>query len=352
MVRKIAGLDSVAILWNGLPQYAAAAIAAAVRGGEEKIVIIATRPDVPVAAMEEVAGTPIHWVTKTANPSFSDLGERVPAIVFTAGWSVPSFMRLAHQVRHAGGKVVCMCDNSFRGDARQIAGAVAYRLKYKRFFDHVWVPGKSAAKLMRFYGVPEERISQGLYTADTAVFRCTSPIGSRPLRFMFVGQFIERKNVVRLCEAFLLFRREIEGPCDLHLYGSGPLRDRIPAHQNVHVHPFATPMELSAALNESRCLVLPSTLDHWGLVVHEAASCGAILIVSRATGAAADLCSPANSRMVGASSVEDMVKAFHWAASLSPSELATASGESRHLAAAYSIDLWVDMFRSICRKLS
>jgi glycosyltransferase involved in cell wall biosynthesis len=302
--------------------------------------------------MERSLGGKIFWIGTEDACSFRDLGETVPAITFTAGWAVPSFMRLAREARRAGGKVVCMCDNSFRGDLRQVVGAAVYRLRYSRLFDHVWVPGKSGFRLMRFFGVPANRISEGLYTADTTVFRCTAPIESRPLRFVFAGQFIDRKNVLRLCEAFLLFRRAIAGPCDLHLYGSGPLRERIPSHPDIHVHPFATPPRLSEALNQSRCLVLPSTLDHWGLVVHEAASCGTLLIASRATGAALDLCVPTNSRLVDASSIDDIVGAFHWVASLDPHDLASASRESQQLAAAFSIERWGDTFRAICKQLT
>ena len=344
--------DSVAILWNGLPHYAVAAIAAAIRCGPPNIKVISTKPEAPAVGEEKALGGRIHWIERADECSFGDLGEQVPAVTFTAGWSVPSFMCLARETRRAGGKVVCMCDNSFRGDLRQVAGAAVYRLRYSRLFDHVWVPGKSGERLLRFFGVPASRISQGLYTADTTVFRCTTAMDMRPMRFVFAGQFIARKNVVRMCTAFIRFRDGITGPCDLHLYGSGPLRGHIPMHPDVHVHSFASPAILAAALNQARCLVLPSTVDHWGLVVHEAASCGTLLIVSRTTGAVDDLCDPANSRVVDASSEDDLVRSFQWAASLDPSELARASLHSRNLAAAFSTDGWGATFRSICNRLA
>lgn len=352
MASSAVNQNSVAILWNGLPHYAVAAIDAVIRHGPPNIIVISTKPEVPAAGIEQSLAGRIHWIKRTDACSFGDLGERVPAVTFTAGWSVPSFMRLAREARRAGGKVVCMCDNSYRGDLRQVAGAAVYRLRYSRLFDHVWVPGKSGTRLMRFFGVPASRISQGLYTADTTVFRCTTAIEKRPMRFVFAGQFIDRKNVVRLCTAFIRFREGITGPCDLHLYGSGPLRDHIPKHPDVHVHSFASPAILAAALNQSRCLVLPSTIDHWGLVVHEAASCGTLLIVSRTTGAVDDLCDPANSRVVDASSEDDLVRSFQWVASLDPSELVRASLHSRNLAAAYSTDGWGATFRSICDRLA
>jgi glycosyltransferase involved in cell wall biosynthesis len=341
----------VCIAWSGLPLYAAAGIAAAIKNSAYEVTIIGTKPTVPTKGMEEAIGRPVAWIEVDDRVSFGDLGLWLPEIAFVSGWSIPSFMRLASQVKRAGGKVVCMADNSFRADARQYLGAVAYRLLYRRFYDHAWVPGKSAARLMRFYGVPADGISQGLYTADTSVFRCQTPLETRPLRFVFAGQFIERKNVLRMCEAFMRFRGQHSGPCELDLYGAGPLRSRIPEHPDIHVHAFATPSLLSAALNEARCLILPSVSDHWGLVVHEAAACGALLIVSDATGASEDLCGPTNSRIIRAASEEDMVEAFQWAASLTEKALIAASQESVDLAAAFSVAKWAATFDSICGKL-
>lgn len=344
--------ERVAILWNGLPLYAAAAISAAVARKTHDIIVVATRPDVPAIGMEERVGTPIHWIKSDSHQSFRDLGHDVPEIAFTAGWSVPAFMRLAREVRREGGKVVCMCDNSYRGDARQWLGALVYPLKYGRFFDHAWVPGKSAARLMQFYGVKDANISQGLYTADTTTFQFATPIEERPIRFVFVGQFIDRKNVLPLCDAFIRFRGTASVACDLHLYGDGPLRERIPHHPDIRVHPFANPATLAAALNNARCLILPSAIDHWGIVVHEAASCGTLLIVSDTTGASEDLCGPVNSRIIRAGSEDDMVHAFQWASTMSPVALASASQESVGRATAFSTHSWAATFDSVCCKLN
>jgi glycosyltransferase involved in cell wall biosynthesis len=352
MRREPEALASVAILWNGLPRYAAAAIAAAAKQNDRRIVVIATRPEVPAAGAEQAVGVPVHWIDRNSRYSFRDLGLCVPGIVFTAGWSVPSFMRLAREVKRMGGKAVCMCDNSFRGDLRQRCGAAVYRLAYRRLFDYAWVPGRSANRLMRFYGLSDTDVSQGLYTADTTLFRCNIPLSFRPLRFVFVGQFIDRKNVLSLCDAFLLHQQSSPVPCDLHLYGAGPLRDRLPRHASIVVHPFAPPETLAAALNEARCLVLPSRIDHWGVVVHEAASCGMLLIVSETTGAADDLCGPHNACRIRSSSEPDMVRAFRWASSLTAADLAVASQESVERAAYFSIDAWAETFNRICVKLA
>jgi glycosyltransferase involved in cell wall biosynthesis len=341
----------VAIAWRGLPLYAAAAIARAVSIGKYRIDVIGTRPEVPAHGMEDIIGQHVHWIDCDGRTSFQALGLRVPSVLFITGWSVPSFMQLAREVRRTGGSVVCMADNSYRGDARQFVGAIAFRTIFRRLFAHVWVPGSSAARLMRFYGVPASRISQGLYTADTTIFQRRKRITDRPLRFVFAGQFISRKNVLGLCEAFLQFRKTFDKPCDLHLYGSGPLHEKIPSDRDIHVHSFASPLELATAFNDARCFILPSDIDHWGLVVHEAAACGALLIVSDTTGAGLDLCTVSNSRIVPAGNTDALAEALSWAAQLSQEELIAASSESVERASSFSVPMWAKTFTEICDTL-
>lgn len=341
----------VAIAWRGLPLYAAAAIARAISIGKYRIDVIGTRPDVPAHGMEDIIGQHVHWIDYDETTSFHSLGLKVPSVLFITGWSVPSFMQLAREVRRTGGSVVCMADNSYRGDVRQFVGALAFRTIFGRLFAHVWVPGSAAARLMRFYGVPASRISQGLYTADTTVFRSRTRITDRPLRFVFAGQFISRKNVVGLCEAFLQFRKKFHLACDLHLYGSGPLRAKIPSDPDIHVHSFASPQELATAFNDARCFILPSEIDHWGLVVHEAAACGTLLIVSDTTGAGLDLCTDRNSRIVPAGNTDALAEALSWAAQLSQDELLAASNESIERASSFSVPTWANTFTEICDTL-
>ena len=342
---------NVVITWQGLPLYAASAISTAIRQGHETIHVVATKPEVPLVGLEETLGIPVRWITRDSRCTFSELGLAVPDVIFTAGWSVPAFMRLATEVRRSGGRAVCMADNSFRGDLRQCIGALVYRAFYLNHFNRVWVPGRSAAKLMRFYGVPTQRIDQGLYTCDTDVFRSIRPLKDRPLAFIFVGQLCARKNVGRLCSAFLKFLTLTGMRSTLDLFGSGPLQDQLPRHPAIRIHGFANPERLAMALNESRCLVLPSVLDHWGVVVHEAASCGTLLIVSDTTGSALDLCGPENSRLIQAKNDDDLVNAFVWAASLSPSTLCAASQMSQELASTYSNARWADRIHHICESL-
>lgn len=75
--------DSVAILWNGLPLYAVAAIDVAIRHGPPNIIVISKKPEVPAAGVDQSLGGRIRWITGTDACSFGDPGEQLPAVTFS-----------------------------------------------------------------------------------------------------------------------------------------------------------------------------------------------------------------------------------------------------------------------------
>lgn len=55
------------------------------------------------------------------------------------------------------------------------------------------------------------------------------------------------------------------------------------------MHDFAPPAECARLMGQSGVFVLPSRIDHWGVVIHEAACAGLPIIASRTSYASADL---------------------------------------------------------------
>jgi glycosyltransferase involved in cell wall biosynthesis len=340
----------VAVAWSGIPKYAAAALRHGIERLGQDVSVVATRAAVPIQGVDEVLGRQIHWIQEDEPASFAQIGIPVPKVLFITGWYVPSFLSLAHEVRRRGGVVIVMVDNCYRGDIRQALGGVVYRIRYQSLFDHAWVPGASAYKLMRSYGVPEDRISFGLYTADTKIFRVRRPIDERPLRLAFVGQFIDRKNARLVYESFTRFKAEDKLGATLVMHGSGPLRPCLPDSQAITVRDFVRPEVLAEVFNETRALVLVSQSDHWPLVVHEATSCGCALILSDAIGSLPEFQTSRNAYIVRASNASDMIEAFRWTAGLNPSELNAASADSVERASAYSHARWANTFNEICKR--
>lgn len=287
---------TVAFSWNGLPQYAARLLRAAVRDLNRPCPVIGSRPAVPVEGMEDALGQPILWIDPEQATSWSALGLGVPSVFFQSGWNSPAFNALGDEVRHAGGRVIGMSDANFRGDFRQLVlGAVWFRLRYRSRFDAMIVPGTSGNRLMRYFGLARDRIFQGMYGADPALFQPGPALAERAPRFLFVGQFIPRKGVMELCTAFSRFRRK-HPEWELEVIGSGPLKDNLPRTDGIQIRDFVQPSQLGAHFDAARFFVLPSHVEAWGLVVHEAALAGCGLLLSTAIGSAEDFADSATLR--------------------------------------------------------
>jgi glycosyltransferase involved in cell wall biosynthesis len=289
-------MSDTAFSWNGLPQYAARLLAAVRQERGQPFPVIGSRPAVPVGGIEEALGWPAHWVDAAQPVSWKELGLPVPKVFFQSGWAYPAFNALGDEVRVAGGKVCLLMDNNWRGDLRQLVGAPWFRACQRRKFSAVLVPGKSGRRLARWYGMPDEKIFEGMYGADPRLFFNGPPLSERPRRIIFVGQYIERKGCVSLARAFASVAHLLPG-WELCMYGSGPLHSAIPAHPQIKVHGFVQPEQLGALYREARIFALPSHAEAWGLVVHEAALSGCQLLLSEAIGSAPDFASSHNSRL-------------------------------------------------------
>ena len=322
----------VAFSWNGLPQYAARLIRAAIEQLGHECIVIGSRPTVPVEGMERALGQKIYWVDSAKPASWRDLGLEPPQVFFQSGWSYPAFSALGRGAKAAGAKVVGISDANWRGDFRQLAlGPVGFRLLHRDHFDAMLVPGEQGARLMRYFGMPAERIRKGMYGADPDLFNGGPPLMEREKTMLYVGQFIARKNVLGLADAFLRFSANSPG-WTLRITGSGEQRGQIPSAANIIVEDFVQPEHLVARYRSARFFVLPSHVEAWGLVVHEAALCGCGLILSDAIGSADDLADTSNSTRFATDDSRALESALTSAALFDRQLLGIAEATSRRLA--------------------
>ncbi|MEI7780651.1 MAG: glycosyltransferase [Planctomycetota bacterium] len=267
--------------------------------------------------------------------SWIPIGTMIPAKVFShpldvmivSGWHEAACLEAARAANKQGAYTVCMIDNRWIGSVRQIARAAYNRVFRTGLFDAAWVPGRAGARMARSLGFSASSILSGLYGADPAIFTGGGQLASRPKRFLYVGQLIQRKNVVMLAEAFVRFSRSHPG-WELVIYGDGPDREFIPRSDRIVLRSFVSPEEIARAMWESRFLVLPSREEHWGVVVHEACLAGCGLILSRAVGAAEDLASPNNCLTISNLNENGIVAALEQAAAFTNKQLQLAEKES------------------------
>lgn len=171
------------------------------------------------------------------------------------------------------------------------------RLEYQRLFwrfrnslQGVLATGYRTPEWVVARGVPPPQVFPFAYFLShvNAVAADCSAGGER-FRFLFVGQFIERKRLDLLVEALVLLQKR---DFELVVVGSGPLAEplRIAAEAALpgrviwigRLPMVSVPRELSRA----DCLILPSRHDGWGAVVSEALMVGTPAICSDRCGSA------------------------------------------------------------------
>ena len=340
----------ICFAWSGFPQYAARCVRGFAEVSREPVVVVATRPQVPIEGMDELCGCQIHWIARDEGRHLQELVGCIPKCMFVSGWSIPAFNRFRDEVCANGGTVVAMCDGNWtlspftplslrwwQSFSVECAKAVRFRLFLRHKYNAFFVPGKSGVSLLRFYGARRGRLATGMYAADSSLFFDGKPLSERPKSIIYVGQFIARKNVLRLAEAFL--EANIGRDWRLDMYGSGPLRGELETLADgkegfgLQIHDFVQPEDLAAKYREARIFCLPSLVEHWGVVAHEAALSGCILLLGNKVGATADFLGHANGRDFNPYDMKAIIKALKWAMNLSDGELAMAQAESLRLAA-------------------
>ncbi|MGN6449399.1 MAG: glycosyltransferase [Brucella intermedia] len=139
-------------------------------------------------------------------------------------------------------------------------------------------------------GMPADRIFPFAYfLPDSPVEATLSHDPDRPFRFLFAGQFIERKRIDLLIDALAKLS---DTAFELATIGSGPLEEALRASAEKKLPGRANWLgrrpigEIPALMAGADCLVLPSRHDGWGAVVSEALAAGTPAICSDACGAA------------------------------------------------------------------
>jgi glycosyltransferase involved in cell wall biosynthesis len=223
-----------------------------------------------------------------------------------------------------------------------------------RRFDSALVAGDPHRDYVNELGVNRERIFLGYDVVDNDYFRReTADIRREADRwrsewelpahyFLVVSRFLERKNLSRLLDAYAAYQERSTDPWDLVIAGGGPREDIL--HEKaaslglagVHWPGFVQLQELPRYYGLASCLVMPSTVDQWGLVVNEAMASGLPVLVSRTAGCRYNLVQEgANGYLFDPFSTPDMARALERMAALPLSERQAMGQQSRAI-----IDRW------------
>lgn len=303
----------IMFFWAGLTAYGARALEA-LRQQHENTTIVAVKSSFPYKGIEDLFKGRIVWVDESTTETLRELCGPYD-IVFTAGWGMSIFNRFCDEARALKVPVVCTLDNNWDFSIKMVAKAIRFRLKQRKLYDAFFVPGVSGEKLLRFYGVPKHLIVHGFYAGDNKTFVCKTRASQREDKILYVGQLNERKNILRVCEAFLKVA-EKHPTWKLEICGRGPLRDQLPVSDKIIVNDFLQPTELTEKYQTAKVFILASLEEHWGVVVHEAALAGCTMLLSDKIGAAPDFLTKTNGASFKPTSVEAieaaMDKVMQW----------------------------------------
>jgi glycosyltransferase involved in cell wall biosynthesis len=259
-----------------------------------------------------------HHVVSTEDPcrldmtqlrvrSWAILDRLEPSVLAVPGWG-HRWARILHAwaLARSVPTVVMSASNSHDGARNRWVEGLKRQVVSR--FDAGLVGGREGARYLESLGIPASRIAVGYDAVDNAHFSHPSASAVDLVRkqaprvpfFLASARFVEKKNLLRLVEAYRRYRDLTEeAPWDLVLLGDGPLRQsilerctRLDLGDCVHLPGFRQYAELPAWYSQAKCFVLPSTSEQWGLVVNEAMAAGLPVLVSAQCGCAPDLVRP------------------------------------------------------------
>jgi|AntRauTorcE11898_2_1112593.scaffolds.fasta_scaffold06039_3 glycosyltransferase involved in cell wall biosynthesis len=270
--------------------------------------------------------------------------DKNPDLVYVSGWSEQVYLKIARHFCKKKIPVICGLDNHWEGTIRQQAGKFYLKHVAPKTFTHLWIPDSYQFEYARHLGFAKENILTGLYSADVEAFskaRKESKKEPYPKSFLFVGRFIERKGLIELAQAFEELKKTTDSEWALTLIGNGPLKERLKEFDHVEILDFVQPEELPQVMSTHGVFVLPSHVEPWGVVVHEAAAAGVPIISTYSCGAAATFVRNGyNGYFTEAGNVHSLKNALELAIQKSDPELYEMGRRSAELSLQHTPQSW------------
>lgn len=214
--------------------------------------------------------------------------------------------------------------------------------------------GTNAAEYLRSLGMSDAAVQVGYSAVGTAHFRSNREHRPENPYFLSCSRFIPKKNLLRLIDAYAIYRRTVPAPWPLKIAGDGELRPVIEAAiaekglgDAVQLLGVLNYDELVPCYREAGAFLLLSTLEQWGLVVNEAMAAGCPVIVSSRCGCARDLvCDGENGFVIDPFSVEDIAEKMCRIGRLSPDELTAMGRRSTEIVENWGVERFANGLRA------
>jgi len=340
----------VAILWMQLAGYTSACFRAlAAEGVDIHLVYAEAASNAPYDVTRMASGfAGHHWGDAPDEARIErEMESFSPDAILVCSWNVGAYRRVARSMRGRTLRVLCM-DNAWMATPKQWAGVLVSPFVIRPAYDIAFLPGERQAAFARRLGFSDDQILWGLYTCDHDEFSApsvdASPVNSTPnsqARFVFVGRLVESKGADVLAQAYVRYRGLVSDPWPLLVCGVGPLAAAMQGVPGVELRGFVQPADLPLVFHQAACLVLPSTWEPWGVVVHEATTAGLAVVCTAACGAASRLVLDGyNGAVVKAGDHEGLARAMADISDADPDSLRTMRARSEELARQFTPQRW------------
>lgn len=182
--------------------------------------------------------------------------------------------------------IVLGSDAQWTGCRNNYIKKILYPLTYKKIFTHVLSAGLWQVVYALNVGFKREQILTPLYCANNKLYYSVDidrKVVNYPRRFLFVGRFNEVKGIREMLKVWSKITDK-KGWV-LTLVGNGPMEEEIKQTKDIEILPFLQQEEICKLMQSSGCALVPSRMEPWGLVIHEAVAAGLPIIVSSNCGA-------------------------------------------------------------------
>lgn len=355
----------IAFLLNGMTGYLAAELDALRQRGHELLVVTPGSPEQSVGAMADTAFVDLgaeryaRVIAWDAEPAAAWLVGTVrdfaPDAVLMTSWNFADSYRATMKAVAVSAVRILIMDNLWRATPRQWLGRATHRWYVDTVADMVMVPSDRTEFYARRLGFGPADVIRGSLSADTRLFSSAPRTGEDLLdrrAFLVVSRLVEHKGVDVIAEAYSRYRPMSPAPWDLHVVGIGPLEPVLRDRPGVHLHGFLQPPDVARLMQGVSCYVLPSRIEPYGVVLHEATSSALPVLSSEFAGAMpAFVQDGANGWAVPAGDVQEWARALDRMSGLPPERLGSMSEISVALSRRLSPSIWAqNLEESIARR--
>ena len=184
-------------------------------------------------------------------------------------------------------------------------------------------------------------ILKGYYSANVDFFESFyNPDIIKPKRFLYLGRYVKLKGVFDLWDAFRNYRSN-GGSWELWCVGTGEEWENRPKMDGLKHFGFLQQNEMNEILSDCSVYILPSHFEPWAVSVHEMASAGMPLLLSKEVGAASKfLVEGENGYSFEACQSDEIESLMHRMEKKSETEIKEMGGSSHQLALKLTPEHW------------